>query len=133
MIGVQSMLKPSDNSGAKKVRCIKVYGGGNDKILKATIGDLILVSVREYRPLNKQKNKYNIKKKILRKMLFKALVIRVKRNIKRDFEIIKSTDNAIVLLKLNNSIMCTKIFGPVFNELRQSHYMKIIQMSEGLI
>lgn len=118
MIQMQSILDVADNSGAKKVMCIKVLGGSKKKF--ANIGDLIKVSVKEAIPNSKVK-----KGEVLN-----AVVVRTKKGIKRlDGSYIRFDSNSVVLLNQKYQILGTRIFGPVTRELRSDRYMKIISLA----
>lgn len=123
MIRVETRLKVADNSGAKIVYCIKVLGGSRRKV--ATIGDVIVVSVKEALPNSKVK----------KGDVMKAVVVRTKKEIKRmDGSFIRFDDNSAVLLAANSSEpLGTRIFGPVARELRAKKFMKIISLAPEVL
>jgi large subunit ribosomal protein L14 len=118
MIQAETRLSVADNSGAKEVKCIKVLGGSKKRY--ASIGDVIVVSVKSAIPGS------NIKKKTV----LKAVVVRTKKEIKRkDGSAIRFGDNAVVLINEAGEPRGTRIFGPVARELRDKKYMKIISLA----
>ena len=122
MIQMQSNLAVADNSGARKVQCIKVLGGSGRKI--ATIGDVIVVSVKEAIPRGKV-NKGDI---------HRAVIVRTAKEIRRnDGSTIKFDKNAAVLITNQNEPIGTRIFGPVTRELRSKKFMKIISLAPEVI
>ncbi len=122
MIQLQSVLSVADNSGAKRVRCIKVMGGSHKRY--ATIGDKVKVSVIEAIP------NANIKKGTVKT----AVVVRVKKEIRRsNGTYIKFDENAAVLLDEANEIIGTRIFGPVGRELRAKRFMKIVSLAPEVL
>lgn len=130
MINVESILKVTDNSGAKIAKCIKVYGFG--KYISAYQNDIILVSVQKNIPAAKQINKINKKKKVLKGNIYKAILVRARKNHRRATgEVLSFGDNAIVLLRSVDTLMCTRIFGPVSKELRRK-FMRIVSLSSGV-
>lgn len=130
MINVESFLNVTDNSGAKIVKCIKVYGFG--QYVFGFLGDIILVSVQKHIPGAKQKNKINKKKKVLKGNIYKAILVRVRNNYRRNTgEVLSFGDNAVVMLKSTDSLMCTRVFGPVAREIRKK-FMRIVSLSSGV-
>ena len=122
MIQQESMLKVADNSGAKLVKCIKVLGGTRRRY--ASIGDIIVVSVREALP-NGSIKKGNI---------LKGVIVRVNREYKReDGSYIKFDDNAIVIIDSSNNPKGTRVFGPVARELRDGNFMKIVSLAPEVL
>lgn len=118
MIQMQSILYVADNSGAKKVMCIKVLGGSKKKCAK--IGDLIKVSIKDAIPTGKVK-----KGEVLN-----AVIIRTKKGISRnDGSYIKFDKNSVVLLDNKNQPIGTRIFGPVTRELKCEKYIKIASLA----
>jgi len=118
MIQMQSKLYVADNSGAKKVVCIKVLGGTRKRF--AGIGDLIKVTIKDAIPRSKVK----------KGDVVDAVVVRTKKGIKRcDGSSIKFDNNAVVLLTSKGQPIGTRIFGPVTRELRSDAYMKIISLA----
>ena len=122
MIQVQTILEVADNSGARKVQCIKVLGGSKRRY--AELGDTIVVSVKESLPGG------SIKKG----SVLKAVVVRVAANHGRpDGSYIKFDRNAAVLINDSNDPVGTRIFGPVARELREARFMKIISLAPEVI
>jgi len=122
MIQMTSVLDVADNSGAKKVFCIKVLGGTRRRY--ATIGDIIIVSIREAIPGAKVK-----KGEVAR-----AVIVRTKRELARpDGSYIKFDGNSAVLINKENEPIGTRIFGPVARELRAKRFMKIISLAPEVL
>ena len=122
MIQTQSTLGVADNSGAKKLMCIKVLGGSKRKY--ATIGDVIVVSVREAMPNSKVK-----KGDVMR-----AVIVRTAKEIGRpDGTYIRFDGNSAVLLNPQNEPIGTRIFGPVARELRAKNFMKIVSLAPEVL
>jgi len=122
MIQVQTMLNVADNSGAKKVMCIKVLGGSKRRY--ATVGDVIIVSVKEAIPEGQAE-----KGKVAR-----AVVVRTAKEVRRaDGSYIRFDKNAAVLINAQNEPIGTRIFGPVARELRWKNFMKIISLAPEVL
>ncbi|MDM8542211.1 50S ribosomal protein L14 [Desulfococcaceae bacterium HSG7] len=122
MIQSETRLTVADNSGAKVLYCIKVLGGSRRRY--ASIGDIIVVAVKEAIPNSKVK-----KGEVL-----KAVVVRTKKEIKRtDGSYIRFDDNSAVLISQGMEPIGTRIFGPVARELRAKHFMKIISLAPEVI
>jgi large subunit ribosomal protein L14 len=122
MVQVQTMLDVADNSGAKKVMCIKVLGGTRRRY--ATLGDVIIVSIKEALPEGTAK-----KGKVAR-----AVVVRTAKEVRRnDGSYIKFDKNAAVLITPQNEPVGTRIFGPVARELRWKNFMKIISLAPEVL
>ena len=122
MIQMTSVLDVADNSGAKKVYCIKVLGGTRRRY--ATIGDVVIVSIREAIPGAKVK-----KGEVAR-----AVIVRTKRELARpDGSFIKFDGNSAVLINKENEPIGTRIFGPVARELRAKRFMKIISLAPEVL
>jgi large subunit ribosomal protein L14 len=122
MIQSETRLKVADNSGAKEVYCIKVLGGSRRRY--ASIGDVIVVSVKEAIPNSKVK----------KGDVLKAVVVRTKKEIGRpDGSFIRFDDNSAVLLSAGMEPIGTRIFGPVARELRAKKYMKIISLAPEVL
>lgn len=122
MIQMNSILNSADNTGAKKLMCIKVLGGTRRRY--ATIGDVVVVSVKEAIPEGKVK-KGEVKK---------GVIVRTRKEIRRaDGSYIRFDDNSIVLVDPNGEPLGTRIFGPVARELRARKYMKIISLAPEVI
>ena len=118
MIQMQSMLTVADNSGARKVRCIKVIGGSKRRY--AGLGDVIICAVQEAQPNG------NIKKGDV----VRCVVVRQKKEIRRaDGSYIKFDQNACVVINNDGAPRGTRIFGPVARELRDKKYMKIVSLA----
>jgi large subunit ribosomal protein L14 len=122
MIQTKSILEVADNSGAKRVVCIKVLGGSKRRY--ATIGDIIVVAVKEAIPNSK----------IAKGSIHKAVIVRTAREISReDGSLIKFDDNSAVLLDPAKEPVGTRIFGPVARELRAKKFMKIISLAPEVL
>ena len=122
MIQTESMLEVADNSGARRVQCIKVLGGSHRRY--ASVGDIIKVTVKEAIPRGKVK----------KGQVMNALVVRTKKGIRRpDGSLIKFDGNAAVILNANNAPIGTRIFGPVTRELRGEQFMKIISLAPEVL
>jgi large subunit ribosomal protein L14 len=122
MIQMTSVLDVADNSGAKKVFCIKVLGGSKRKY--ASIGDVIVVSIREALPNSKVK----------KGDVAKAVIVRTKREVGRsDGSFIKFDGNSAVLINKDLEPIGTRIFGPVARELRARKFMKIISLAPEVL
>ena len=122
MIIAETKLNVADNSGAKLVQCIKVLGGTKKK--SATIGDLIVVSVKEAIPRGRVK----------KGEMHRAVVVRTAKEIRRsDGSAIRFDTNAAVLIDPQNELIGTRIFGPVTRELRSKNYMKIISLAPEVL
>lgn len=122
MIQMQTTLEVADNSGARKVQCIKVLGGSKRKY--ASIGDIIVVSVKDAIPRGRVK-KGDVQR---------AVVVRVAKGINRtNGEMIRFDTNAAVLINKQNEPIGTRIFGPVTRELRTKGFMKIISLAPEVL
>ena len=122
MIQTQSYLDVADNSGARRVMCIKVLGGSKRRY--ARVGDLIKVTVKEAIPRGKVK----------KGQVMTAVVVRTRKGVRRpDGSIIRFDDNAAVLLNNQEAPIGTRIFGPVTRELRGDKFMKIISLAPEVI
>jgi large subunit ribosomal protein L14 len=122
MIQMTSVLDVADNSGAKKVFCIKVLGGSRRRY--ASIGDIIIVSIREAIPGAKVK----------KGEVSRAVIVRTKRELARsDGSYIKFDGNSAVLINKENEPIGTRIFGPVARELRAKRFMKIISLAPEVL
>jgi|TARA_B110000914_G_C15338598_1_gene388156 large subunit ribosomal protein L14 len=128
MIQVGTKLRVADNSGAKIVECIRVLGGSGKKI--GTIGDVIVVSVKELRSYTGGTMKMKIKKGDVSK----AVVLRTAKEFSRkDGSFIRFQDNAVILLNAQKQPLGTRIFGPVLDELRLLKNMKLVSMASSLL
>ena len=122
MIQMQTILDVADNSGAKKVYCIKVLGGSRRRY--ATLGDVIVVSVREAIPNSKVK----------KGDVMKAVIVRTAKEVGRpDGSYIKFDTNSAVLLNPQLEPLGTRIFGPVARELRAKKFMKIVSLAPEVL
>ncbi|MBJ3774251.1 50S ribosomal protein L14 [Acuticoccus mangrovi] len=122
MIQMQTNLSVADNSGARRVMCIKVLGGSKRKY--ASVGDIIVVSVKEASPRGRVK----------KGDVAKAVVVRTAKDIKRpDGSVIRFDGNAAVLVNNNKEPIGTRIFGPVPRELRASNHMKIVSLAPEVL
>mgnify|MGYP001140646112 FL=1 len=122
MIQTQSYLEVADNSGARRVMCIKVLGGSKRRY--ARVGDLIKVTVKEAIPRGKVK----------KGQVMTAVVVRTRKGVRRpDGSLIKFDENAAVLLNTQDAPIGTRIFGPVTRELRGDKFMKIISLAPEVI
>jgi large subunit ribosomal protein L14 len=122
MIQMQTNLDVADNSGARRVQCIKVLGGSKRKT--ASVGDTIVVSVKEAIPRGRVK-----KGDVMR-----AVIVRTAKEIRRqDGSIIRFDRNAAVLVSTSGEPIGTRIFGPVTRELRSSNHMKIVSLAPEVL
>lgn len=122
MIQQQTMLQVADNSGAKRVMCIKVLGGSRRRY--ATVGDIIVVSVKEAIP-NARVKKGDVKK---------AVIVRTTHGLHRnDGSLIRFDENSAVLVTDQGEPLGTRIFGPVARELRTKKYAKIISLAPEVV
>ena len=122
MIQMQSFLDVADNSGAKRVQCIKVIGGSRRRY--AGLGDVIVVSIKEALPGSKVKKGETAK----------VVVVRTRREYRRtDGSYIKFDDNSAVLINAQLEPVGTRIFGPVARELRAKKFMKIISLAPEVL
>ncbi len=122
MIQVETKLDVVDNSGARRVQCIKVLGGSKRKY--ASVGDIIVVSVKEAIPRGRVK----------KGQVLKAVVVRTAKDIKRpDGSVIRFDGNAAVLVNNQGEPIGTRIFGPVPRELRAKNHMKIISLAPEVL
>ena len=122
MIQVQSMLDVADNSGARRVQCIKVLGGSKRRY--AGIGDVIKISIKEAIPNSRVK----------KGEMFSALVVRTRKGVRRpDGSLIRFDRNAAVLLNPQLQPIGTRIFGPVTRELRSERFMRIVSLAPEVL
>ena len=122
MIQQESYLKVADNTGAKEIKCIRVLGGSKRKY--ASIGDVIVASVRKAAPGDQVK----------KGDVVKAVVVRTSKAVRRaDGTYVRFDDNAAVLIKDDRNPTGTRIFGPVARELRDRDYMKILSLAPEVI
>lgn len=122
MIQTQTVLEIADNSGARRVQCIKVLGGSHRRY--ARVGDIIKVSVKEAIPRGKVK----------KGDVLNAVVVRTRQGVRRqDGSLIRFDENAAVLLNANKQPIGTRIFGPVTRELRSEQFMKIVSLAPEVL
>ena len=122
MIQVESMLEVADNSGARRVQCIKVLGGSHRRY--ASVGDIIKVTVKEAIPRGRVK----------KGDVMNAVVVRTKKGVRRpDGSVLRFDDNAAVLLNQIKAPIATRIFGPVTRELRGDQFMKIVSLAPEVL
>ena len=122
MIQMQSNLDVADNSGAKRVQCIKVLGGSKRRV--AGVGDIIVVSIKEAAPRGKVK----------KGQVMKAVVVRTAKGVRRaDGSLIRFDRNAAVLVNAQGEPVGTRIFGPVTRELRAKNHMKIVSLAPEVL
>ena len=122
MIQMQSNLEVADNSGARRVQCIKVLGGSGRR--SAGVGDVIVVSVKEAIPRGRVK----------KGAVYRAVIVRTAKEVRRDDgTAIRFDRNAAVLLNKQNEPIGTRIFGPVTRELRSRNFMKIVSLAPEVL
>ena len=122
MIQMQTNLDVADNSGARRVQCIKVLGGSKRRY--ASVGDVIKVSIRDAIPRSKVK----------KGEVYNAVVVRTAKGVRRpDGSLIRFDDNAAVLLNNKLEPIGTRIFGPVTRELRSERFMKIVSLAPEVL
>lgn len=125
MIQLQTILKVSDNSGAKDVKCIKVITG---KGKAAKLGDLLIVTVKSL------KNRNKIMSKVKKGELYKGLLIRTKKKIfTKDGSNFKFEENSVILLNKNNKLIATRIIGPLPKYLKKNKIVKTLNISTGIV
>ncbi|MFP4362620.1 MAG: 50S ribosomal protein L14 [Spirochaetia bacterium] len=122
MIQMQSYLNVADNSGAKKVQCVKVLGGSKRKV--ASVGDTVVVAVKDALP-NAALKRGDVQQ---------AVIVRTKKEYRRpDGTYIRFDDNACVIIDVNKNPKGKRIFGPVARELREANYMKIVSLAPEVL
>ena len=122
MIQTQTMLEIADNSGARRVMCIKVLGGSHRRY--AGVGDVIKVTIKEANPRGRVK----------KGQVVNAVVVRTRKGVRRpDGSIIRFDDNAAVLLNTNLQPIGTRVFGPVTRELRSENFMRIVSLAPEVL
>ncbi len=122
MIQVQSMLRAADNTGARKLMCIRVMGGSLRRY--ASLGDVVVASVKEATPGGVVK----------KGDVVQAVIVRTKKEVRRpDGSYIKFDENAAVIIKEDGTPRGTRIFGPVARELREHDYMKIVSLAPEVL
>jgi len=122
MIQMNTMLNVADNSGAKKVQCIKVLGGSKRKT--AGIGDIIVVAVKDALP----------NAPVKKGQVYQAVIVRTNKELRRkDGTYIRFDDNACVIIDANKNPTGKRIFGPVSRELREADFMKIVSLAPEVL
>ena len=122
MIQVETMLDVADNSGARRVQCIKVLGGSKRRY--AGVGDIIKITIKEAIPNSR----------VRKGELFNAVVVRTRHGVRRpDGSLIRFDNNAAVLLNEQKQPVGTRIFGPVTRELRSEQFMRIISLAPEVL
>ena len=122
MIQTESVLDVADNSGAKRVKCLKVLGGSKRRY--ASVGDVVTVSIKEAAPNSKVK----------KGQIHRAVIVRTKKEIRRqDGSYIRFDKNSAVLISKDNEPLGSRIFGPVARELRARSFMKIISLAPEVL
>ena len=122
MIQTETMLEIADNSGARKVQCIKVLGGSHRRY--AGIGDIIKVTVKEAIPRGR----------VRKGQVMDAVVVRTRKGVRRqDGSLIKFDENAAVLINAQKAPIGTRVFGPVTRELREGKHMKILSLAPEVL
>ena len=122
MIQMQTNLEVADNSGSRKVQCIKVLGGSKRRT--ASVGDIIVVTVKEVIPRSRVK----------KGEIHRAVIVRTAKDVKRpDGSVIRFDHNAAVLIDSQGEPVGTRIFGPVTRELRAKRFMKIVSLAPEVL
>ena len=122
MIQAESMLDIADNSGARRVQCIKVLGGSRRRY--AGVGDIVKVTVKEAIPRGR----------VRKGQIMNAVVVRTRKGVRRpDGSLIRFDENAAVLLNPQNQPVGTRIFGPVTRELRTENFMRIVSLAPEVV
>ena len=122
MIQMQSNLDVADNSGAKRVQCIKVLGGSKRRV--AGVGDVIVVSVKEAQP----------RARVKKGDVHRAVIVRTRKDVRRpDGSVIRFDTNAAVLVNKDEEPIGTRIFGPMVRELRSKGFMKLISLAPEVL
>ena len=122
MIKVETVLDVADNSGAKKVLCFRILGGSRRQ--SATVGDIVVVSIREAAPESKVK----------KGEVHRAVIVRTKKEVRRaDGSYIRFDNNAAVIINDQKEPIGTRIFGPIARELRGKNFMKIVSLAPEVL
>ncbi len=130
MIQVETFLDVADNTGVKKVQCIKILGGTNRRY--ATVGDIIVVAVKDAIPTYGLKDTQG--KKVHNKAVLKAVVVRTKKAFRRkDGSYIRFDTNSVAIIDNQGNPKGTRIFGPVARELREKKFMKIVSLAPEVV
>jgi large subunit ribosomal protein L14 len=130
MIQVETFLNVADNSGVKRVQCIKILGGSKRRY--ASVGDVIVVAVKDSQPA------YGLKdgtgKKVHGKAVLRAVVVRTKKPVRRkDGTYIRFDDNAVAIIDTKGEPKGSRIFGPVARELRDKNFLKIVSLAPEVL
>ncbi len=130
MIQMQTYLNVADNSGVKKVQCVKILGGSNRKY--ASVGDIIVVAVKDSHPSYGLKDSNG--KKVHTKAVLKAVIVRTSKPVRRkDGSYIRFDDNAVAIVDAKGEPRGSRIFGPVARELREKNFMKIVSLAPEVL
>jgi len=130
MIQVETVLNVADNSGVKKVQCIKILGGTRRRY--ASVGDVIVVAVKDAQPSYGLKDSTG--KKVHGKAVLRAVVVRTKKPVRRkDGTYIRFDDNAVAIIDAKNEPKGSRIFGPVARELRERNFIKIVSLAPEVL
>jgi len=130
MIQVETILDVADNSGVKKVQCIKILGGTRRRY--ASVGDIIVVAVKDSQPSYGLKDSTG--KKVHGKAVLKAVIVRTKKPVRRkDGTYIKFDDNAVAIIDAKGEPKGSRIFGPVARELRDKNFLKIVSLAPEVL
>ncbi len=130
MIQVQTMLDVADNSGVKKVQCIKILGGSKRRY--ASVGDIIVVAVKDSQPSYGLKDSAG--KKVHNKAVLRAVIVRTKKPVRRkDGSYIRFDNNAVAIIDTKGEPTGTRIFGPVARELRDKNFIKIVSLAPEVL
>ncbi len=130
MIQVETKLDVADNSGIRRVECIKILGGTRRRY--ASVGDIIVVAVKDAQPSYGLKDSTG--KKVHTKAVQRAVVVRTKKPVRRkDGSYIRFDDNAVAIIDAKNEPKGTRIFGPVARELREKNFMKIVSLAPEVL
>ena len=130
MIQVQTYLEVADNSGVKKVQCIKILGGTKRRY--ASVGDIIVVAVKDSQPSYGLKD--SVGKKVHSKSVLKAVVVRTTKPVRRkDGTYIRFDDNAVAIIDAKGEPRGSRIFGPVARELREKNFLKIVSLAPEVL
>jgi large subunit ribosomal protein L14 len=130
MIQLQTMLEVADNSGVKRVQCIKVLGGTRRRY--ASVGDIIVVAVKDAQPSYGLKD--GMGKKVHGKAVLRAVVVRTTSPVRRkDGSYIRFDDNAVAIIDAKGEPRGSRIFGPVARELRDKNFLKIVSLAPEVL
>lgn len=130
MIQVETILDVADNSGVKKVQCIKILGGSKRRY--ASVGDIIVCAVQDSQPSYGLKDSTG--KKVHAKSVLRAVIVRTKKPVRRkDGSYIRFDDNAVAIVDAKGEPKGSRIFGPVARELRDKNFMKIVSLAPEVL